>query len=98
MMIQQDIILTLILASVFLVGMLFVWGTWKYSDKTDSLMIKATPSFICFLLVVIISLGGLAARQNRKYRELQSIVMKDTVTNGAVIDIQVGVEKECYFE
>lgn len=80
-MMQQDIILTLILASVFVVGMLFVWKTWIHAEKTDSLMIKATPSFICFLLVVIISLGGLAARQNRKYRELQRIVMKDSLMN-----------------
>ena len=80
-MMQQDIILTLILASVFVVGMLFVWKTWIHAEKTDSLMIQATPSFICFLLVVIISLGGLAARQNRKYRELQRIVMKDSLMN-----------------
>ena len=92
--INQDYLLTFILTAVFLVGMLFVWVSWKHSYDTDSWMMKITPAFICFLLVVIISLGGLAARQNRRCRELQRIVMKDTVTNGAVIDIQVEVEKE----
>ena len=91
-MIQYDIILTLMLTSVFLVGMVFVWKTWKYSDKTDSLMMKTTPSFICFLLVVIISLGGLAARQNRKYRELQRIVMKDTLMKGVTLEIKVDAD------
>ena len=93
-MIKQDIILTLMLTSVFLVGMVFVWKTWKYSDKTDSLMMKTTPSFICFLLVVIISLGGLAARQNRKYRELQRIVMKDTLMKGVTLEIKVDADKK----
>lgn len=93
-MIQYEIILTLMLTSVFLVGMVFVWKTWKYSDKTDSLMMKTTPSFICFLLVVIISLGGLAARQNRKYRELQRIVMKDTLMKGVTLEIKVDADKK----
>lgn len=92
MMIQQDIILALMLTSVFLVGMVFVWKTWKCSDKTDSLMIKATPAFICFLLVVIISLGGLAARQNRKYKELQRIVMKDTLMKGVTVEVTVDAD------
>ena len=55
-------------------------------------MIKATPTFICFLLVVIISLGGLAARQNRKYKELQRIVMKDTLMKGVTVEVTVDAD------
>lgn len=91
--INQDFFLTFILTAVFLVGMLFVWVSWKHSYDTDNWMMKITPAFICFLLVVIISLGGLAARQNRKCRELQKIVMKDTVMNGMTVEMQVGEDK-----
>lgn len=66
--------LGILLVMVFVIGMLFVFQTFKHSNSTDSLIMRSTPIFICFLLIVVFILGMIITAQNRRINDLQKVV------------------------
>ena len=66
--------LAILLVMVFVVGMLFVFQTFKNSNSTDSMIMRSTPTFICFLLIVVFVLGMIITAQNRRINDLQKMV------------------------
>lgn len=66
--------LAILLVMVFIVGMLFVFQTFKHSNSTDSVIMRNTSIFICFLLIVVFILGMIITAQNRRINDLQKVV------------------------
>lgn len=66
--------LGILLVMVFVIGMLFVFQTFKHSNSTDSVIMRNTPIFICFLLIVVFILGMIITAQNRRINDLQKVV------------------------